>query len=234
MNLKEIRNQFVELSGRHDLVDVEVPVTANMLINSGSEYLDRKSAMQKTYATCYRFLGISGWNVQIPFCRAVKEVWVANTTSRWQLEKYPLQDLLTGLMTEKVTLLETGVPLYYAPVLTRVVGNIPIEINNYIDYIVSQGNNFNAVLILPPSDAKTLVEVRGMFYSDKLSADSDSNLWSEVHPTLLIMAALRSLEIFQQNPDRVRAWEATISNEMAAINMDLVEEQIAEVSEMEG
>lgn len=234
MNLNQIRLRFRDLSGRHDLMATDSTDTIDFLINSGSRFLDRISDHQKTYATYYKKLLQGEWNLQFPYCRAVKEVWIASTTERWQLEKKNLQDLLAGLMTEKVADLDQGDPLYYAPLMTRTIGTPPTDIDSYIDTITSSGQLYNAVLILPPPDQDLLVEIKGLFYSDELIQDVDENYWSAVHPELLIKAALHELEIFNQNQTKVEAWEKNISLELDGINKDLVDEAIAEVDQMEG
>lgn len=235
MNLVEIRHMFRDLSGRYDLVDDEGDnSTVDLYINSACRYLDRLTETQKSFATHYKAISSGSWNVQFPYCRAVKEIWVASTTARWQLEKKDIQDLLAGILTEKISGLDTGDALYYAPVLTQVVGPVPIEIANYIDTITVSGQLYNAALILPPTDVKLLVEVKGLFYSTPLVNNKDENFWTNVHPNTLLKAALRELEIFNQNAQKVADWEKSIVLDVDGINKDLVDEHIAEFDEMEG
>lgn len=235
MNLVEIRHMFRDLSGRYDLVDDEGDnSTVDLYINSACRYLDRLAETQKSFATHYKFISTGGWNVQFPYCRAVKEIWVASKTARWQLEKKDLQDLLAEILTEKVSLLDTGAALYYAPVLTQVVGPVPIEINNYIDTLTVSSQLYNAALILPPTNEKILIEVKGLFYSTPLVNNKDENFWTIVHPNTLLKAALRELEIFNQNSSKVADWEKSIVLDIDGVNKDLVDEHIAEIDEMEG
>jgi hypothetical protein len=234
MNLIQIREKFRDISGRYDLVDDDATGTADFLINSGSRFLDRLSEVQKTYATYYKILDPLGWNVQIPYCRAVKEVWVASTDIRWELKKKPLDELLRHLMNKKVDQLQTGPSHFYSPLLTQVVGTVPETINDYIDTIVSQGQQYNAVLILPPPDIQLLVSIVGFFYSADLVEDTDSNFWTVVNPNILLKAAFRELEVFNQNAERVAAWEKAITLELDGVNKDLVEEMIVDIDQMEG
>jgi hypothetical protein len=234
MNLIQLKQRFAGLSGRYDLLNEDPSETIDFFINSGSEYLDRLSTIQKSFAVHYRYLVQGAWNIQFPYCRAVKEVWVSDTTERWQLVKMDLQTLLFELMSEKVSGLTQGDSLYYAPMLTRVVGTPPVGIANYIDTIVSQGNLYNAILILPPPDIQLLVEIKGLFNSTVLVNDTDENFWSAVHPSLLLKASLHELEIFNQNADKVAAWEKAITIDLDGINKDMVEEDTAEISEMDG
>lgn len=239
MNLTQIRQLFVTLSGRHDLVEGNIN-QADFFIREGSKLLDRLTETQKTWGTHFRFLPTGGWNIQFPYCRAVKEVWAASTApsaiteARWQLEKKDLQWMLSNLMTELVSSLDRGTPLYYSPFLTRNIGTLPAGIASYVDTITSEGERYNAVLILPPPSAQTLIEIKGFFYADELLDDSDENFWTVAHPSTLLKAALRESEVFNQNPTKVTNWEKAITTDIDGINKDLVEELVAEVSEMEG
>lgn len=234
MNLLQLKRRFAGVSGRYDLLSEDPSETIDFYINSGSEFLDKISETQKSYATHYRYLAQGGWNIQFPYCRAVKEIWVSDTIARWQLDPMALQYMLNELMSELTSGLTQGDPQYYAPLITRTVGTPPVGIGSYIDTIVSQGSLYNAVLILPPPDKQLLIEVKGLFSSDILVNDTDENFWSTVYPSLLLKAALRELEVFSQNQDKVASWEKAITLELDGINKDMVEEDIAGVNEMDG
>lgn len=234
MNLYEVRRHFCSVSGRYDLVEDDATELADFFINEGSKLLDRLSEMQKTWASHFRYMVAGDWNVQFPYCRAVKEVWAATRTARWQLEKKDLQWLLANMMTELVTNLDTGDPIYYSPFLTRIVGELPVNSDLFVDSIVTEGHRYNAVLVLPPPDERVLIEVKGFYYTDELTENESTNYWTTAHPSLLIKAALRELEVFNQNTTKVQLWDKAIATDVNSINKDLVEEIIAETDQMEG
>ena len=241
MNLVELREKFRELSGRFDLVNDDFSDNgANFFINAGGKYLDRLDETQKSWASCYRWIEIGGSTAVFPYCRAIKEVWIASTgNGRWQLEKKNLQDLIEGYLGGLPSTRTDGVPLYYSPCLTRyipedaAVGDLEAFIG-FIEIPAGNAYNYNAILLNVPTDERLMVDIKGLFYSMELIEDEDSNYWSTVHPLLLYMAAMRSVEITNRNTQGVKDWEASIGTEMAQLGMDLVEELIAEVSEMEG
>ena len=236
MNLFQVRQILRSLSGRYDLVDDNTEL-ADFFINQGCRFLDRYTEVQKTWSSHFQYLAIGGWNVQFPYCRAVKEVWVATTSARWQLEKKNLQDILTEYMTEIASLVDTGESSYYSPAITRYVPEgaaLPVGISNYTDVITSTGQAYNAIIIAPPTDTQILVEVKGFFYSRELVTETDENFWTAVHPNLLVKAALREIEVYNQSPTNVKAWEEAINVDMDSLNKDTVEEIIAEVDQMEG
>ena len=236
MNLFDTRHRFRDLSGRYDLVDDDVTDHVDWLIRQACRYLDRKSKHQKSGAVHYAQTAVDDFQVSIPYCRAVKEVWLTSTTERYQLEKKDLQWLIANYLSADT--ITSGTPLYWAPTLTR---RIPegVDISafasymTYMDTMTGVGQDYNAIVFLPPISAIQLIEVRGLYYSKDLALDADENYWSINHESLLIMAIMRELEVFNQNRSKVRGWEEDIQRDLEEINRDLVEEQIAEIDQME-
>jgi len=241
MNLLQIRQKFRELSGLYDLVNEDGSDNgADFFINEGRKFLDRLDETQKSWASCFRFIEVGHFSTSFPYCRAIKEVWVADTTnSRWQLEKKDLQDLIAGYMADVPSERNEGTPLYYSPCITRYIPEDAdiTEIEAFVGYVdIPSGNahEYNTIMLNVPVQYKTMVEIKGLFYSQELVNDEDKNYWSEVHPMLLIMAAMRQVEIANRNTQGVNDWTNAILMEMKQLGMDLVEELIAEVDQMEG
>lgn len=239
MNLLQTRQQFRTISGRFDLVNEDGSDNgADFYINAGQRHLDRLDETQKSWGIYYRFCEVGFWSVQFSYCRAVKEVWAATPTARWQLEKKNLQDLIAGYFTGLPSNIDPGATLYYSPAVTRgVPEGITAEdfeaFAGYVDVMVGDHYAYNAVLLAPPPNEKLLVEVKGLFYTGELSADTDKSYWSEVHPDVLIMAAMRHVEIVNRNTQGVRDWDGSIAAAVVGIGKDLVEEEIAEVTQIE-
>lgn len=239
MNLLQVRTKFREVSGRHDLVNADFSDNgADFYINEGRKFLDRLDETQKSWASCFRFIEIGQFSASFPHCRAIKEVWAASASARWQLEKIDLQEMISGYLTALPSARDTGTPLYYSPCLTRYIpedaeiGDVESFIG-WVDVSVGTSHESNAIIINVPADEKISLDIKGLYYSYELSADTDENYWSVVHPMLLIMAAMRQLEIINRNTQGVRDWEASILVDMKQLGMDLVEELIAEVTQIE-
>lgn len=241
MNLLQIRQQFRTLSGRHDLVSaVGADTGANYFINAGQRHLDRRSQTQKSFATHFKFLEIGKYSAQFPYCRAVKEVWVGSLTARWQLEKKNLADLIAGYFTTLPSGIDSGMALYYSPAVTRAAPetyNTPADelesFTGYVDVLSADHFAYNSVLIAPPTDERLAVQIKGLFYSDQLVEDTDKNHWTEVHSDILIMAAMRAIEVINRNTQGVNDWNNAIAGEITEIGKDLVEEEIAGVTQIE-
>jgi hypothetical protein len=236
MDLFHLRQQFGILSGRYDLVEGS-PTLVTDLINQGSRYLDRITNHKKSAAAHFTFLDINEYQVSFPVCRTLKEVWVSSLTKKWPLYKKPLQDIIFSYLSSGTIV--PGTPSYYAPTLTRSIpeGTDLAAFASYMTTIDVQPNtsyDYSAIVIVPPTSEKLMVDIRGLFYSKELVADTDENYWSASHPFILLQAALRELDIFDQNKTNVELRAAALANSVANIEKDLVYEEIVGVNQMNG
>jgi hypothetical protein len=240
MDLVTLRAQFVKLSGRNDLISGTVDNGANFYINAGQRFLDRKFRFPKDEGVYPYVLPIGGWHVVIPFCRAVKEVWTTNTESRIQLTKKTIQDFL-ATYNKPLVLTDNGCSLFYTPAILRSIpesdratATTMSAIVGYMPTLVAAHYEYNGILIGPPTDEELHVEVYGLFYSPELVNNEDQSFWSAVHPEVLLYAALYELEIGYRNTQGANDWMSAINDHASGIDMDTVEEDIAESDQMEG
>jgi hypothetical protein len=239
MNLLQLRTKFRETSGRFDLVNEDGSDNgADFYIYEGQKFLDRLDETQRSWASAFRFVEIGGFAAQIRYCRAIKEVWAMSTSARWQLEKKNLQDLIEGYLTGLPSSRTSGTPLYYSPGITRYIPeNVAVgDFESFIGWvdIPTNANEYNTVILNVPTSEKISLEIKGLFYTRQLVNDIDENHWSVNNPLLLIMSAMRQIEVINRNTQGVNDWSNAISTEIKQLGMDLVEELIAEVSQMEG
>lgn len=238
MNLLQTRTKFRELSGRFDLVNEDFSDNgADFFINEGRKFLDRMDETQKSWASAFEFIELGGFAVHFQHCRAIKEVWMSTTVARWQLEKINLQELISGYLTGMPSSRDVGSPLYFSPTITRISPHdtTVADFEGFIGFIdISAGNThgYNTILINVPTEEKVMVEIKGLFYSPELVNDTDENYWSSQHPLLLYMAAMHHIEITNRNTQGVNDWTSQIMVMMKQLGMDLVEEIIAEVSQI--
>jgi hypothetical protein len=239
MNLLQVRQLFRTTSGRYDLVNDDGSDNgANVYLNEGRKFLDRSNETKKTWGSHFSFIEIGGFSTSFPQCRAIKEVWVATLTARWQLEKMKYQDLIATYMTQLPSGIESGSPLYYSPIISRYIPeNLTAQqlsaFTGYVDVQAGDFHEYNSIIVMPPTSEKLLVEVKGFFYSLELVNDTDENYWSIISPMALIMSAMRYIEILNRNTEGVKDWERSIATELTQLEFDLIEELIAEVDEME-
>lgn len=237
MNLFTLLRTFRTLSGRYDLIDDDPEENIVNIVNAASMTLDRLTENQKSFSSYFAFLDVDEFQISMPRCRAVKEVWAASTTARWQIEKKNLQDIIVNYLSSDT--ITSGDASYYSPVVTR---KTPSDadlsaFSTYMTYLDTQPNldaNYNGLVIVPPSDTKILIEVKGLFYSPALTSDDDENYWSAIHPMTLLRAVMRELDIFDQNRSKVEQWDRVLSVDLENISKDLVDEIISEVDEIDG
>lgn len=240
MNLLQLRQKFRSISGRWDLVNEDgTDSGADFFIYEGQKYLDRSVETQKSWGNYYRFLEIGKSFVVFPYCRALKEVWLATSSARWQLEKKSLQDMMETYLTGTPSSRSVGTPLYYAPCITRYIPEdaTVVDMEAFLGFVeVPAGNayEYNSIVVNVPVSERSMVTLTGLFYSMKLENETDKNYWSEVHPLLLINATMRQIEVTNRNTQGVNDWTGAIRDELMQLGFDLVEELISEVNQMEG
>lgn len=238
MNLLELRTQFVKVSGRNDLVSGEADNGANFYINAGQKFLDRRFRFPKDVGIYADTIDANAWYAIFPYCRAIKEVWVADSTSRRQLTKLSIQDFLT---TYSRPLLDTtpGTTTYYAPSILRSIpesDRVTVAdwdaVLGYMPTLVGAHYEYNGILLGPPTDSELHLEVWGLFYTPELSDNTDQSFWSAVHPEVLLYAALYELEISYRNTQGANDWLNAIMSHGNDIDMDVVEQDSCD--QMEG
>jgi hypothetical protein len=240
MNLVEIRAKFRDVSGRFDLVNKDDSDNgADFFINEACRWLDKTVETGGSYGTYMEILAIGRWNVQIPRCRAIKEVWLITPDGRTQLTKISLQDNLASYFTTLPTGLTNGTPEYYSPTIKRYFPEgmtVPTlaAISAFTGLITSSGEDYGAILLSCPLDASSLIEIKGLFYSMELVNDTDENYWSVNHSLLLVETAVRQTHILSGNKPMLDVLDRGIDGELKRLDQEIVEQDIAEIDQMEG
>lgn len=240
MNFLEVKTHLKYLSGRYDLFEAPLG-TADIVgtfINQASRKLDRATQHKKSPASQFTFLNVDGFQVPVQDCRAIQEVWVSSTDAKWQIYKKDIQDIMSEYLSTNDEI-ESSTPSHYAPTITRRIpeGSDISAYSAYMTYLdaaTNVGQTFDAIVIVPPTDTKLMVDVRGIFYQAAMTADNHNNYWTINHPLTLIKAALHELEVFNQNLSKAKLWGEAIMADTIDIDKDLVEELISEIDQMEG
>jgi hypothetical protein len=237
MTLLELREQFVKLSGRYDLVNDAISwadAGADFFIRSGQDYLDRYYFNPKAVNTVFKSLAAGEWYMTFDRCRAIKEVWINNTSGRSQLTKKDMSWLygkFPGLISET----DTGTPLYYCPAKLRSTAHADrTSLGIFFNYVEDSSDALSGILILVPPDETIVVELQGLFYSGLLAVDGDESYWSENWPAILIKAALYQVEVFNRNTEGMRDWKAAIEDELVGIDKDNIEESNVGANQIRG
>jgi hypothetical protein len=238
MSLLNIRKGLRALSGRYDLVSAAgvdtgpTGANANFFINAGQRYLERLIETNKSINRYSSSLTAGTYFLNFVNCRSIKEVWGYYSSSVWPLEKQTLAWMRDNYASPW-SALTRGTPLYYCPtfIVATDAGNL---MQGYLDHTATDMSTYNGIYVLPPPAATTAIEVVGFFHTVTLSADIDTSYWTEVHPEILIMAAMLQIEKFNRNTQGVNDWKNAIMDSVVEIDRDVVEEETTDIIRMEG
>jgi hypothetical protein len=242
MTLLSTRTNFVKISGRYDLVvdtSAYADNGADFYIQNGQLWLDRQEEIKKSHSRVFASITAGDWYSIFQLARAIKEVWISNSDGeKWKLTKTDF-DILRAAYAEDPINLDQGDPLYYSPIYLRespeTTNEIKIDTFGATEYTETGDHyEYNGLVFLPPADGAFTLEIHGLFYQPKLEENTDKNYWTEVHELVLVMAACRALEVVNRNSAGVKDWENSIKSELFGMGLDLVEEESAEATEMEG
>lgn len=236
LTLLQLRTKATQLSGRYDLADPTTFTDSGMdfFISAAQDWLDRHKNIRKSSNRVFSEIAAGTWYFNFTSCRKIEEVWINNTSGRSQLEKkdyIELKNLYTGLISTT----DRGTPTYFSPAYLRSTENTDIDnLGAFFNSVLDDSDAYQGIILLPPPDEAIVVEVKGMFYSDVLSAEGGTNFWSNNYPDIFVMAILREIEIFNRNTEGTRDWEGAIDRKLVDIEQDLVAEEGHEITQMEG
>lgn len=221
MTLAEIRKMFVKLSGRYDLVLPDGSDDgADFFIKEGQKFVERLAETDGSGGKVSIDLVVGDYQTSLNARIIESVVVVKEDGERWPLEKVLFSDL-NRFYSEQPGNISNSVPLYYAPVPAKNFGDI------------SDGN-YKAIQIFPPTDSNITLEIFGKVYAKELSEDYDSNFWSEKFSMVLVLSAMRYLEVTNRNREGVKDYETAIANELTLAEKDFVEQEIAEFDTLGG
>ena len=239
MNLLEVRTAAAEVSGRYDLVTPSTFANNGMdfHILSGQKYLDRLITIPDSKANIF-FAPVAGeYSITIPSsCRVLQEVWASNDEARYMLTKLDPADFKAKYLYP-VASITAEAPIEYAFIDSRSLSaDYQDLLAEYLDKpaVDGSGYGYRGIVFGPQFDAQYVIEVIGLFHQVELQADADTNYWSYAAPNLLLMATMRSIEIFNRNTEGVNDWTASIKTELIDMDYDVAEEESYGVDQLEG
>lgn len=237
MNLGEIRSKFITLSGRDDLVNSDDSDNgANFFINAGQRMLDRKIDFKKSSGVLYKPLAVDGWYVSVEDCRSVQDVWINDDEGRTQLTKRSLEWLKTEF-PDLISATDSGTPEYWGISNLRGIDIKHMNsVGSFLNFMVpdSIDDNITGILILQPTSEALVVEITGKFYSPRLVNDEDTTYWTATHEMELVWAALYELEVSYRNTEGANDWLGAVTMALIDIDKDTVDQDNAQVDQMEG
>jgi len=208
--LVQLREDLARVSGHHELVADYAGADysdngADYYINAAQKWLDEMFEYRKSEAWLFKALSAGDSLVTFNAARFLERVVLADTTSgRAELTRKTFRELRSLYSNVPLSSIDQGTPAYWAP---ATIGLAPEQYDQDADSLtaagivdidfLAYGNHYptQGLIVMPPADAAYTLEVLGKWYSKALSADADVSVWSVNHPTLLIRAAMREMEI---------------------------------------
>ena len=245
MEYKDIRYKFAEISGRYDLVTAtQEDNGADFFLNLGQKYLDRFFDDGKAIARYPVALAAGEYIAKTIGIRAIKEVWIANSEGKRELEKCTLQEIQSEY-SEGLAYVAQGTPGYYAPALFRPYPDTLATITGLygVDDLVlaaTEHYTYNGVVIMPPPDTVYTLEIVGLFYSPTLSATlsgavwtQTKSYWTEVHPETLIKAAIYQMKAMYHDSSSAD-YKAILAEDVTGLIADDTEQMLTSYLQMNG
>jgi len=222
MNLKEIREMLIKLSGRYDFKST--PNTADFFIRGGCTDLDLEQETGEEFNYYEESLAVGECKTKMQHCRSIQGVWFEDSDDVIVPLTYKQYDELVSLYNE-LEATDSGTPAYWSKNLIQ---------RDPANYLAGDLTEYTGVIIMPPTDEVITLRVYGVFHSVPLLSDEDENYWSNRYPNLLVMAALRNIEGFYRNTQGYNDYDAIIQRKLRGIDKDLAEQSTAHEMRMKG
>ena len=258
MSLNDVRQQFATLSGRHDLVadfsgddfdNASSGIGADFFLDAGQKMLDRKASLRKLYGWYKKDLTSGEYKLKIQQACVIKEVWAMPAdSSRYQIEKKDY-NWIRKTYGDTYTDLTVSSPIVYCPLVMNLSPEqAALTSSNYTDDFTYDAEeilfadqddtttdhyNHHGILLMPPADETYTVSILARFRSIKLTADVKT-VWTEVHPEILVLAGLYSLESFYRNTEGMKDYMSAIVDHLNDLDKDVVEEEAQDLDSMWG
>lgn len=216
MNLLEIRQQFIKLTGREELAttineDYDTDAGADFFINGGIRDLDLEQVVGQTIAEQHITMAIGEYEILMRDLRFVRRLFTKNSEGTlteldkkdftWLTENYP-----------KLGSSDAGTTAYYTLLVDR-------------QNVGGRSTEYRKLFVMPPTDTALELIVYGGFFSTTLVRNEDENWWTIVNPNLAIMAAIRNMEGFYRNTQGYNDYDAIIQKKLEGIELDQIEDE---------
>lgn len=230
MDLLDLREDFIRISGRSELTTAEV----DRYINRGQKFLDQRTDFKHGIARFFKKISLGEFSVVFSSqCRVIQEVTVNDTEERTRLTKLSWEDFKT-LYTQMPSMADQGVPTVYTPAMLRTYPDVQTlaEMQQYLgffDAVLGSDYAYNGIIFMPPADQEYVIEVRGRFFSTDLSATNLSSWWMENQYSALLHGALYQLEVDYRNTEGSNDWLASVVLDLQEASKDYAEEEAADI-----
>ena len=228
-NLLGARQALVESSGHYELVNSDwTDNGANRFLNAGQRWLDRAMPYHKQDAWLYYHLDPGEYLITFRSARIIRAVWRQSEYSRQMLERLFMHEFLEsyGLNLDASV---TGTPIHWTPIT---VDASPAQASSDLPsgepVISASAYPYRGLVIGPPVDTETIIQIHAAWYSPELINDIDTSFWAYNHQELLVRAAMAQIEIdLHRNTTGRRDFEEPLLADLSKIYHDMVAEEVS-------
>jgi len=217
MTLNDIVKQFIEMSGRYDLLDEKDSTglpKAVFFIRAGQRYLDSKGVFpltsyyahfsEKDYYTTipYPYRMVSAYTIDREIKRPLKQLTI---------ERFLKLNFANLARTEPISFCLLNLAVQNPEELFKsscTAQNIPNLLNP--DYSIH-------LVLIPLANRPLDVQLNGYFYDLTLNTLESTNRWTLRHPEVLLHASLYTLETFQRNTEGATDWLNALQEDIRSI-----------------
>ena len=248
MALKDIRREFVEWSGRADLMNADGSDRgADKFIRAASDRLDEETDRPKQVARHIIDVDEGDYSAEIPRCLGIPQVWVMSATTRYALEFKTLA-WIRKEYNEPWASTDNGVPAYFCLNVVGLDGSQfdwdaddeldglydVADVHSYDADEAAAHFEYNGLLWMPPASSTLTMNLFGNFYEKKLTLDTDINYWTVCKPLVLVAAACREHEASLRNTAGWDDWNKVVDYGLEGVDKAEADTDSASTNEMEG
>lgn len=229
MNTAEIRQLFVDLTGRMDLLGQDAkgeylstitPAPMDVYIQSGLKTLDRMLATDAPGNVLTQINLATGFNsTTLPFgFRQVQAVWLLSA------DNHNVREALRRVKEQAETG-SRGTPKTYALASLRAHPHL----SQTDDFVATPQANVAiptpgplSLLFDKLADREYIVQIMGVAHNFIPQSEYDSCWWFVEHPLLVVKAAAYHLEVSYRNTEGSRDWLLAVGEDMRQVNADWI------------
>lgn len=236
MDLLGIRTQFIQWSGRYDLVSDHNTFAdngADNFIREGQKFLDERVNEYQIAMKDYREVDAGAWYVVVDEVREIHHVYVRTNNDRRALIRYDLVAMVEKY-PNKISDYVWQLPEDYCFGVYRGFDQTTVRdtLGEYFDTAINSSlpggatYQLRTIGFMHPIDVPGLIEVWGMFNANRLEIDTSESYWTRRHPALLTWAALYILEVSMRNTQGANDWLRAINDKLLEFDKSYVQEDI--------
>lgn len=223
-NLLGIRQRFITYSGRADLASTssvtnDTDEGADFFIQAGQDYLE--SILGTENSLLYLDYTTAAGDVTINLEYASGAESIVSPDKLYKMAKASDSDYEVASMTYR----SLDYLLYNYPDWDDTTQDEPVDWG----WEMEQGED--KIRIMPPADDVYTIRVYGKAFPDVLTDNTDTNVWTNKYPQILIAAALHQLYSFYGQDDDAVAKQNFIVHWMNQIDKKQVERELQAAKE---